>query len=735
MTHWEMSNWENTPLTRRSLLKKGIESGTGLTLAIMLPASLTACSASNCTVDASPEIVTDEFIPNAFVRISPDNTITVVIKHLEMGQGTFTGLATLVAEEMDADWTQIRSESAPADASRYNNLAWGQFQGTGGSSAIANSYKQMREAGATARQMLVAAAAEQWKVPANSLTVHNGKVNHTDSGRSATFGELATAASKQPVPSQLTLKDPRNFTLIGNAGLPRKDTGKTNGTAIFTQDIKLPNMLVAVVAHPPRWGAQLVAFDATKAKAIPGVVDIVRLPNAIAVLSKDFWTSKTGRDALIIEWNEEQAFKKSSNEILADYKALALTPGVTVVARGNVDSALKKAYRVLEQDYEFPYLAHATMEPMNCVIHRQDNGVEVWNGCQLQTGDQMAIAQIFGIKPEQVRINTLYAGGSFGRRANPMSDYVVETALIAKNHAKNVPIKLVWSREDDMNAGYFRPLYFHRLKAGLDKQGNIIAWQQRIVGQSIIEGTGFAGMMKNGIDPTSVEGAANLPYHIDNFSVDLHTTRLKVPVQWWRSVGSTHTAFSTETFMDVLAGAAGKDPLAFRLAHLSHHPRHAQVLKLAADKANWGTPLPPGKYRGLAVHESFNTFVAQVAEITLENNSNLHVEKITCAVDCGVAINPDVIKAQMEGGIGYGLSPTLGSAITLENGHVVENNFDKYKVIRINQMPEISVHIVASAEPPTGVGEPGTPVVAPAVANALSSATKKRYSALPLQIA
>ncbi len=728
-----MTAIENPDITRRVFLKKTADSGLGLTLSIMLPVSLTACAAQETVTPATAAPVT-EFAPNAFVRVNSDNTITVVIKHLEMGQGTFTGLATLVAEEMDADWSQIRSESAPADASRYNNLAWGTFQGTGGSSAIANAYTQMREAGATARYLLVAAAAQQWQVPADSLTVQKGIVAHRASNRSASFGELAAAAASQSLPTAIKLKDPKDFTLIGKVDLPRKDTGKTNGTAIFTQDIKLPDMLVAVVAHPPRWGAQLVSFDASKTKLVAGVVDVVRLPNAVAVLSKDYWTSKKGRDALVVEWNEAQAFKKSSAEIMADYKALAEMPGVTVVERGNVEAAFKQAYKVLQADYEFPFLAHATMEPMNCVIQRHESGVEVWNGAQLQTGDQMAIAQVFGIKPEQVKINTLFAGGSFGRRANPLSDYVVEAATIAKAYGKNVPIKLVWSREDDMNAGYFRPMYFHRLKAAINKQGKIIAWQQRIVGQSIIAGTAFAGMMKNGIDPTSVEGVSNLPYHIENFSLDLHTTKLKVPVQWWRSVGSTHTAYSTETFMDALARAAGKDPLTFRLAHLQDHPRHAQTLTLAAEKAGWGTPLPKGKYRGLAVHESFNTYVAQVAEIAMSADGKMKVEKVTCAVDCGVAVNPDVIKAQMEGGIGYGLSPALNSAITLEQGKVVENNFDRYGVVRIGQMPEIDVHIVASGEPPTGVGEPGTPVIAPAVANALSMGSRKIYGGLPLVV-
>lgn len=728
-----MTAIESTGLTRRALLKKGMEGSLGLTIAVMLPVSLTSCASDDPI--AQPATPTNtEFVPNAFIRVNSDNTITIISKHLEMGQGTYTGLATLIAEEMDADWSQIHTEAAPADASRYNNLSWGPYQGTGGSSAIANSFTQMREAGATARAMLVAAAAQQWQVPPDSLTVLKGRITHAASSRGASFGELADAAAKQPMPAKVSLKEPKDFTLIGKPQIQRKDVGKNNGKAIYTQDIKLPDMLVATVAHPPRWGATLKSFDATKARLIPGVVDIVALPNGVAVLGKHYWAARQGRDALTIEWNEDKAFKKSSSEIIADYKALARKPGVSAVKRGNVDTAFKKAHKVLEATYEFPFLAHAAMEPMNCVIQRTDSGVEVWNGCQLQSVDQYTLSQVFGVKPEQVKINTLYAGGSFGRRANPMCDYTLETAMIVKAYGKPNPVKLVWSREDDMNAGYFRPIYVHYVKAGLDAHGKIIAWQQRIVGQSIVAGTAFAGMIQNGVDPTSVEGAANLPYHIDNFAVDLHTTQLPVPVQWWRSVGSTHTAYATETFMDALAHAAGKDPLQFRLDHLQDHPRHAQVLKLAAEKAGWGTPLPKGSYRGLAVHESFKTYVAQVAQIARNTDGSIKVEKVTCAVDCGVPVNPDVITAQMEGGIGFGLAPALNGAITLKDGKVVETNFDKYQVVRMNTMPAIDVHIVASAEPPTGVGEPGTPVIAPAVANALSSATQKRYNSLPLKL-
>ena len=388
---------------------------------------------------------------------------------------------------------------------------------------------------------------------------------------------------------------------------------------------------------------------------------------------------------------------------------------------------------MIEATYEFPYLAHATMEPMNCVVRVGNDSCEIWNGAQLHTVDQAMVASVLGMPDTQVRINTLYAGGSFGRRANPHSDYVVEAAYIAKAR-KGTPVKLVWTREDDTRAGYFRPMYVHRLRGGLDANGNPVAWEQRVVGQSILKGTPFEQFIQDNLDTSSVEGASTLPYGIPNLRVDLHTVDPGIPVQWWRSVGHTHTAYSTETFIDQLAAAAGRDPVEFRVALLQDHPRHLGVLKLAAGKANWGSALPKGHARGIAVHESFNSFVAEVAEVSLQSDGGFKVERVVCAVDCGIAVNPDIIVAQMESGIGYGLSPLLMSEITLDDGKVVQSNFHDYQVLRINQMPKVEVHIVPSAEPPTGVGEPGTPPIAPAVANALFAATGKTYHRLPLRL-
>jgi len=708
-----------------------LQAGAGLTLAVMVPGAA-AQSGPGKTLAMTAE---GAFAPNAFVRISPDDVVTVIAKHLEMGQGTYTGLATLVAEELDADWAQVRVEGAPADAARYNNLFWGQAQGTGGSTAIANSYEQMRKAGAAARAMLVAAAAKRWKVPAESIRVSHGVLTHA-SGKRASFGALAEAAAALPVPKEVTLKDPKRFVYIGKHVTRVDRTDKSNGAARFTQDVKLPGLLTALVAHPPRFGGKPKSFDAARAKQVKGVVDVVGYEtpvwSGVAVLAEDYWAAKKGRDALAVEWDESAAFRFGSAEIMAEYKRLAGSPGAVARNDGDAERALAGAARVLEAAYEFPYLAHASMEPINCVVRLDADGAEVWNGEQFQTGDQYALAKLLGLKPGQVRIHQLYAGGSFGRRANPLSDYLLEAAAICKAAGGQRPVKLVWSREDDMRGGFYRPMYYHALKAGLDAKGNLVAWTHRIVGQSILAGTAFeSAMVKNGVDATSVEGAASLPYAIPNLRVDLHSPKMGVPVQWWRSVGSTHTAYSTETFLDEVARAAHKDPVALRRALLAKHPRHRGVLELAARRAGWGRALAPGHARGVAVHESFNTYVAQVVEVS-RRREGLHVERVVCAVDCGVAVNPHIVRRQMESGIGFGLSAALTGAITLKEGEVEQSNFHDYTVLRMPQMPPIEVHIVPSAEKPTGVGEPGTPVIGPALANALHGVMDKPLRRLPL---
>ncbi|MBD3812831.1 MAG: xanthine dehydrogenase family protein molybdopterin-binding subunit [Betaproteobacteria bacterium] len=725
-----MNTIEN--LSRRRFL----QGSAGLTLGFCLPALAAPVAGPGKAGEGVVGPI--HFEPNAFLRIGTDNTVTVLSKHLEMGQGTYTGLATILADELDADWNTVRVEGAPADAKRYNNLFWGPAQGTGGSTAMANSWEQMRRAGAAGRAMLVSAAAIKWNVPAAEITVRDGVVSHAQSKRRASFGELAVDAATLPVPTELKLKDPKDFRLIGKQ-VKRKDSAdKTNGQARFTQDVQLPGMLVAVVAHPPRFGATVKAFDASRAKAIKGVVDVVQIPQGMAVLASDTWSAKKGRDALSVSWDESQAFTLGSEEIFARYRELAKTPGLVAHQSGDADQAFGKAARVVRASYDFPYLAHAAMEPMNCVIRLGSDGCEVWNGEQMQTGDQYALAGLFGLKPEQVTIHMLYAGGSFGRRASSHSDYVLEAAQIVKAINGRAPVKLVWMREDDMRAGYYRPLFHHALEAALDDKGRLTGWRHRLVGQSIVAGTAFEkNLVKDGIDQVSVEGAANLPYAIPNMKVDLHTPKdIPVPVLWWRSVGSSHTAYSTETFLDQVAGAMGKDPVALRLELLAKHPRHAGVLKLAAEKAGWGTPLKAGKPgerrgRGVAVHESFNSYVAQVAEVTVAKDGSIKVDRIVCAVDCGIAINPDNVRAQVQGAIGFALSAALHGEITLKEGRVEQGNFDGYPPLRIHEMPVVEVHIVPSAAAPSGIGEPGVPPAAPAVANAIAAATGKHLTRMP----
>jgi isoquinoline 1-oxidoreductase beta subunit len=673
-----------------------------------------------------------DFSPNAFVRIAPDNTVTIIGKHLEMGQGAYTGLATILAEELDADWSQIRVEPAPADAERYNNLRWGPFQGTGGSNAMANSWEQMRRAGATARAMLVEAAAREWGVPAAEITVERGVVRHAPSGRRATFGQLTAKAAALTPPGQVTLKDPKDFKLVGQR-LPRLDgVAKTDGTARFTLDFTLPGMLTALVARPPRFGATVKTFDATAAHRVKGVRHVVQIPAGVAVVASSFWAARKGRDALRVTWDERRAETRGTDELYAAYRTLAARPGTPARREGDVADALRTAARVIEAVYEFPYLAHAPMEPLDAVVRLSGDGCDLWAGTQTPTVDQRAVARVVGLPPAKVRMHTMLAGGSFGRRSTPDSDVVTEAAAVAKAIGGELPVKLVWTREDDIQGGRYRPLYVHRLRAGLDGHGNVIAWEHRIVGQSILAGTFLApARVKNGIDPSSVEGAVNLRYAVPNLAVELHTTAVGVPVLWWRSVGSTHTAYSTETFVDEVAHAAGRDPLEMRRALLAKHPRHLAVLNLAAEKAGWGQPLPPGRGRGIAVHESFDSVVAQVAEVSRRPDGLPRVERVVCAVDCGTAINPDIVRSQMEGGIGFGLAAALWSEITLVRGRVQERNFDGYRPLRIGDMPAVEVHILPSAAPPTGVGEPGVPPIAPAAANAFFQLTGQRVRRLP----
>jgi isoquinoline 1-oxidoreductase beta subunit len=675
-----------------------------------------------------------QFAPNAFVRIGADNTVTVIAKHLEMGQGSYTGIATVLADELDADWSLVRVESAPADAKRYANLVFGNLQGTGGSSAMANSWMQLREAGAKARAMLLSAAAAQWRVPVEQLKVKEGIVYHPDGSTRATYGSLVARAASLPVPEKVALKDPGDFQLIGRQQSPRVDIpAKCDGTAQFTLDMALPGMLVALIRRPPRFGGAVRSFDPAAALAVPGVVKVVQVPSGVAVVAKGFWAAKQGREALKVEWDDSHAEIRSSSAIMAEYRELAEKPGLKARKDGDAAQALGGAARRLSASFEFPYLAHAPMEPLDAVVKLTPGACEIWAGDQFQTADQANAARTAGLDPQQVSIHTLYAGGSFGRRANPGSDYIVEAVSVAKAYgADGTPIKLQWTREDDIHGGLYRPMYFHKIEAGLNGNNELIGWRHAIVGQSIVAGTSFAAFVKDGIDSTSVEGASTIAYAIPNIDVQLTTTTTGVPVLWWRVVGSSHTVFAVEAFIDEVAHAAGQDPFEFRRKLLKDAPRMKRVLELAAEKAGWSNaPLPKGKGRGIAVAEAFKTFVAQVAEVTVDDAGQVRVDRVVCAVDCGTPINPDVIAAQMEGGIGFGLGAVLYGAITLKDGHVEQDNFNNYRVLRMNEMPKVEVHIVPSHEPPTGVGEPGVAPLGPALANAIFAATGKRIHLLP----
>lgn len=711
-------------LSRRDVLKAGALAGGGLVLGVYLPRLGTAAEPAR-----QPAAT---FAPNAFVRIGTDDSVTVLINHSEMGQGTFTGLSMLVAEELDADWSKVRAEHAPVDPA-YNHVAYG-IQMVGGSTSTWTEWERLRKAGATARAMLIAAAAETWKVDPASCRTENGQVIHPASRRRLSYGRLAEKAASMTPPQSVTLKDPRDFKLIGRP-MKRLDTpDKTDGKAIFGLDVKVPGMLVAVVARPPVFGGKVKRFDPGKAKAVPGVRHVVEIDRGVAVVADGFWPAKLGREALEIVWDEGPLAGLDSRAQREQYAELAKQPGVVARKEGDVAAAMGRVAERFEAVYELPYLAHAPMEPLNCVADVRADACEVWTGTQYQTGDRDAAAHVTGLKPEQVKLHTMLLGGGFGRRAVPDSHFVREAVQLSK--AVKAPVKVIWTREDDIRGGYYRPAAYHAIGAGLDAAGNPVAWQHRIVCQSFIVGTPYETfVVKEGVDAVAVEGAADLPYEIPNLLVDWKIAPGGVPTLWWRSVGHSHTAFVVETFLDELAHAAGKDPYEYRRALLGKHPRHKRVLELAADRAGWGKPLPEGRGRGLAVHESFGSFVAQVAEVSVSQEGKVSVHRVVCAIDCGPVVNPDTIRAQMEGGIVFGLTAALYGEITFEKGRVKQRNFHDYPLLRINEMPAVEAHIVPSDDKMGGVGEPGVPSVAPAVVNAIFAVTGKRLRRLPIRAA
>ncbi len=709
-------------IPRREFLRVSAALGGGLLIGFRWAGP----AAAGTPVGAEPA---EDLAPNAFVRIAPDGRVTVIVNKAEMGQGISTALAMLLAEELDADWSQVGFEFAPAEPA-YVDPNFG-IQMTGGSSSIPGMSEPMRKAGAGARALLIAAAARDWGVDASECTTETGSVVHSSSGRRLPYGELAGAAAGLEVPTDVQLKQPKDFRLIGRPTRRLYTPDKVVGKATFSIDVSLPGMLTALVAHPPVFGARVKSVRADEARAVPGVKAVVEVPSGVAVVATGFWPAKRARDLLSIEWDPGENARLSTDGLREQYRQLARTPGLVARKDGDAGAAMKAAARVLTADYELPYLAHAPMETLNCVVDLKSDGCDIWAGTQFQTVDQAAAAQVAGLKPEQVRIHTTFLGGGFGRRANPASDYIVEAVHVAK--AAGAPVKVLWTRDDDLRGGYYRPMWHSRIEAALDATEAITAWSHTIVGQSIIAGTPFEPfIIKDGIDGTSVEGAADLPYAIPNVEVELHSTKVGVPTLWWRSVGHSHTAFVVESFLDELAHAAGADPYELRRKLLAGKPRHLGVLERAAEAAGWGRPLDKGRARGLAVHHSFETFVACVAEVSLERGRP-RVHRFTCAVDCGRVVNPDTVRAQIEGAVGFGLTAALYGEITLREGRVVQSGFHDYPMLRIHEMPAVDVHIVPSEERSTGVGEPGVPPVTPALCNALFALTGKRIRRLPIR--
>jgi isoquinoline 1-oxidoreductase beta subunit len=711
-----------TEMKRREFLKAGAALGGGLLISLYVPEFVPAARAADSA--AKPVAL------NAFVRIGTDESVTVISNHSEMGQGIYTSLPMLLNEELEADWARVRVESSPVDAV-YNHTVFGIMM-TGGSTTTNSEYDRFRKMGAMARIMLIAAAAQSWSVDPQTCHAEKGYVIHTPSRRRASYGSLAEAASKIAPPKDIPLKDPKDFTLVGKP-VHRLDTpSKTNGTAQFGLDVYIPGMLTAMVARAPVFGGKVVSFNADSAKAIPGVVNVVQVPSGVAVIAKGFWPAKLGREKLEITWDEGPGAAISTVAMRESFSALSKTPGLVARKVGDPAAALAGATKTITAEYEVPYLAHCMMEPLNTVVDLREDRCEIWTGTQFQTGDRAAAAKVAGLKPEQVTLHTTLLGGGFGRRANPFCDFVTEATEVAK--AAKVPVKVVWTREDDIRGGWYRPMWYDHFAAGLDASGNPVAWTHTIVGQSIMTGTMFEAFgVKDGIDSTSVEGAADILYGIPNLQVDLHTPKNEVPVQWWRSVGHSHTGFSVEAFLDEVAHAGGKDPYQLRRTLLAGQPRMLAVLDLAAQKANWGSALPARRARGIATHFSFDSYVAQVAEVSVEKDGTVHVHRVVAAVDCGQTVNPDTVKAQLEGGIIFGLTAALKTEITLDKGRVQQRNFNDYPMLRMFESPAIEVFIVPSTEHPTGVGEPGVPPVAPAVANAIFAATGKRVRRLPIK--
>lgn len=726
----------SAPLGRRLFLQAGLSAAAGLVIGCQVepPRQPTAPAApeSPKAPDAPPPAGPAKAL-NAWVRVAPDGAVTIIVDKAEMGQGIETAIAMLVAEELEVELGAVRTEFAPADPA-YANKSFG-AQLTGGSTSVRSGWEPLQRAGAAARLMLVEAAAKGWGVEAASCRAEKGEVIHPPSGRRAGYGSLVSAAAALPVPQEPQLKAARDRRLVGTRP-PRLDSlGKATGRAEFGIDVRRPGMLTAVVVRCPVFGGKLKSFDGAKAQQVKGVRKVLAIDAGVAVLADHTWAARQGAEALSVTWDEGPNAGVSSEELTRAAAALAKKPGKVVAKAGDAEKALKGAAKRVEAVYEVPYQAHATMEPASCTVELTRDGCDVWVGTQAQDWAQRAVAKVVGVPPAAVRVHTTYLGGGFGRRSE--MDFVVEAAQLAK--VAGAPVKVVWSREDDLRHDFYRPAAYNVLRGGVGADGAPVAWTHRIVSSSILSRI-VPPAVKDGVDKTSVEGADELPYEIPNVLVDYHLQQTGVPVGFWRSVGHSQNAFAVECFLDELAALAKQDPFEYRRRLAAKEPRLRAALELAAEKAGWSKPLAAGgpdvrRGRGVAMHASFGSFVAQVAEVSVAKDGEVKVDRVVCAVDCGQVVHPGIVEAQIEGSIVYGLTATLRSGITLEKGRVKQGNFHNFKLLRFDEMPAVEVHVVPSSEAPGGMGEPGTPPIAPAVVNAIAAATGKRIRRLPVRAA
>jgi isoquinoline 1-oxidoreductase beta subunit len=705
-------------LTRRSFLRAGAAAGGGLMLSLRLPIASGKAEAADA----------DGFAPNAFIRIADDGQIVLTMPYVEMGQGTYTSIPMLIAEELEVDLKQVRLEHAPPNEQLYGNPVLGGVQATGGSTTIRASWKPLRQAGAIARTMLVSAAAQRWNVDPASCRAQGGEVLHAATGRSIKYGDLAADAARIPVPESVMLKRPEDFRLVGTPAKRLDAPAKVNGTAVYGIDARPPGVKIATLAQSPVFGGRVKSVDDRAAKAVNGMRQIVRLDDAVAVVADHMGAAKKGLAALVVEWDDGPHAKLNTQEIVDELEKATLNSGAVAQNIGDVGKAMATATTTVEATYQVPFLAHATMEPMNCTVHVRKDGCEVWVGTQVVARAQAAAAKTAGLPLDKVVVHNHLIGGGFGRRLEV--DGVVRAVQIAQH--VDGPVKVIWTREEDIQHDMYRPYWFDRISAGLDEKGMPLAWNHRFAGSSVVA-RWAPPVFKNGLDPDTTEGAIDLVYALANMHVEyLRVEPPGIPTAFWRSVGPSHNVFVTESFIDELAAAAKQDPVAYRRALLDKSPRAKAVLDLAAEKAGWGQLLPRGVGRGVSVQFTFATYMAQIAEVEVPKDGAVRVRRVVCAVDCGTVVNPDTVQAQIQSAIMFGITATLYGEITLKDGRVEQTNFDTYQILRMNEAPAIEVHIVQSFEPPGGMGEPGTSAIAPAVTNAIFAATGKRLRKLPV---